>query len=167
MTELRAKLRIDPAPGAKRFQGVWLVLGDRTLLLDYRAHVLWTWFADREVTVTGETYWPDPKHQAVQTEHFRLATLRACERGRGPYLAIGPQTWLDGDVAIARAPAGSKLDGSSQSVFRAAGRNLPIAGGEIPPPGPVRVLARELEPDMTYAARGSGPDLWIVDFERV
>jgi hypothetical protein len=166
VSELRATLRIDPAPGAKKFQGVWLVVGDRKLLVDYRTSSLWQWFADREVLVTGETYRPDPRHQAVQTDHFRIATLRTTERGRGPYLAIGPETWLDGDVAIVHASAGSKLAGSSQSVFHASGRSLPIAGGVLPPPGPARVRARELEPDMSYAARGGGPDLWIVEVER-
>ncbi len=161
---MRATLRIDAAPGAKRFQGVWLVVGDREYVVDYRAHALWTWFADREVTVTGEPYRPDPEAQAIQSEHFRIATLRVSERGRGPYLGFGAETWLDGEVASDSAPAGSKLAGSTQSVFRDGVRSLPIVS-DVPPPGRCHVLARELEPDMTYAARGNGPDLWIVRFE--
>ena len=51
MIELRATLRIDPAPAGKRFQGVWLVAGDREYVVDYRARTLWTWFAGRQVTV--------------------------------------------------------------------------------------------------------------------
>jgi hypothetical protein len=163
--ERRAIVRIDGAPGGKKFQGVWLELGDVHFVVDYRARQLWKWFADREVLVTGGCY--RPFGQAINAPHFEVEHLRIAEprRGVGPYFSIGPEEWLTGEFVDVAAPAGSKLAGSTRAMFRTgAGNEYPVLGEKLPGAGtPARVRARKLEPDMSYVARSGGPDLWVVD----
>jgi hypothetical protein len=167
--ELHATVRIDPAPGAKKFQGVWLEHTDGTRwVIDYRARQLWTWFADQEVVVTGETY--SPEGQAINKVHFRVDTMRFVtpRMGRGPYLSIGPERVIAGRFSTASAPAGTKLAGSSWPVFIGDdGTQYNVVGDddELDATGAVHVKARVLEPDMSYTARSSGPDLWIVSID--
>ncbi len=169
-SELRGTLRIDAAPGAKRFQGVWLEHADGTRwVIDYRARDLWTWFADHDVIVTGGTY--APQGQAINAIHFRIDSLRFArpDYGRGPYLSMGPEQLLAGAFVTETALPGSKLAGSSWGAFvDEAGKHYVVVGEEIDPrrgAGPVSVRARVLEPDMSYTARTSGPDLWVVAIE--
>lgn len=168
-TEYRATLRIDPAHGAKRFQGVWLEHTDGTRwVVDYRARELWTWFAGREVIVTGETYAPGPDEQSIDAVHFRVASLRAASRdfGVAPYLSIGPVRELHGRFVTAGGAAGSKLAGSSWPAFVADDGTQYSVLGERPNSGQfARIAARDCEPDMSYAARTPGPDLWIVSID--
>lgn len=168
--ELHATLRIDPAPGPKKFQGVWLVHTDSTRwVVDYRARQLWTWFADRDVVATGETY--TPEGQAINAVHFRIDTLRFAtpRMGHGPYLTMGPMLVRPGRFDTESAPPGSKAAGSSWPVFIGDdGRHYNVVGDdklELPSSGAVHVKARELEPDMSYVARTNGPDLWIVSID--
>jgi hypothetical protein len=161
---VRAILRIDPEPGAKKFQGVWLVRDDGSkLVIDYRARQLWTWFADREVLVTGGCY--EPFGQAIMAKHYRVERMRPAKAqpGVGPYLEIGPAELLRGEFAVVTAPPGSKLAGSSRVVFRTGGTTFGVEGER---PGPevtsARVRARKLLPDMSYRARESEHDVWIV-----
>ncbi|HEY5927096.1 MAG TPA: hypothetical protein VIV11_35655 [Kofleriaceae bacterium] len=165
-SEQRGTLRLEPNQSATRFYGVWLEKPDGTRwVVDYRARALWTWFADREVVVTGECY--DPVGHAIRATHFRILSLRPANpaRGHGPYLAMGPEQVLRGSVASIGAPPGSKLAGSSRTVFRADdGTTYNIVGEHVPELlGPGTVRGRVLEPDMSYHARTDGPDLWIVD----
>jgi hypothetical protein len=166
--EHHATLRIDPTPGAKRFQGVWLEQADGTRwVVDYRARELWTWFADHEVIVTGEQY--APQGQAVNAVHYRVDTVRFAtpEYGRGPYLSMGPEQVLAGTLVTERGMPGGKLAGSSWPAFVGEdGRRYVVLGEELAGrTGPVRVRARLLEPDMSYTARTGGLDLWIVAIE--
>lgn len=163
--ERRAIVRIDAEPAAKNFQGVWLELGDTRFVVDYRARQLWRWFADREVIVTGGCY--RPVGQAIDGPHFEVETLRVADpaRGVGPYFSIGPEQWMTGDFVVDTAPAGSKLAGATRAMFRtAAGTQYAVFGDMLPDAGTAtNVRARVLEPDLSYAARSGGPDLWIVD----
>lgn len=163
--ERRAIVRIDAEPGGKKFQGVWLEVGEVRFVVDYRARALWTWFADREVLVTGGCY--QPFGQAILAPHFEVAHLRVADqtRGVGPYFSIGPAEWLRGEFIEETAPAGSKLAGSARAMFRTdAGTSYAVLGEKLPGAGTTaKVRARILEPDMSYTARASGPDLWIVD----
>jgi len=168
--EMHATLTIDVAPGAKKFQGVWLVHGDGTRwVVDYRARQLWSWFADREVIVTGETY--APQGQAINAVHFRVETLRfaAATMGLGPYRAMGPELELAGTFARDSGTPGSKAAGSSWPVFVGDdGTRYHVVGDdtlELRSASAVRVKARVLDPDMSYTARMSGPDLWIVSID--
>jgi hypothetical protein len=162
--EQHATLRIDPVPGAKRFQGVWLERADGTRwVVDYRARELWSWFADHEVIVTGEKY--APEGQAINAVHFRVDTVRfkAPRSGRGPYVSMGPEQVLAGTLVTDSGTAG-KAAGSSWPAFVSDdGTRYVVLGEELAGrTGPVRVRARVLEPDMSYTARTAGPDLWIV-----
>jgi hypothetical protein len=163
--ERRGVLTIDPQPGGKKFQGVWFETGDQRFVLAYRPHELWKWFVGREVVITGGCY--EPFGQAINATHFDVETLRVAveERGVGPYFSFGPKQWFVGEVVDVGAPPGSRFAGTSRRVFRTDdGQTFGLAGGDLPDPGRrVRIRARTLEPDMTYVARTSGPDLWIDD----
>jgi hypothetical protein len=163
--ERRATLRVDDHTKAARFQGVWLEQSDGSRwVVDYRARSLWTWFADREVIVTGECY--QPIGSAITAPHFRVDTLRpaTAERGRGPYLAMGPEQLLRGELVTVAAPAGGKAAGTSRVVFRAADGEYTVVGETGPDQrGAFAIRGRVLEPDMSYVARTSGPDLWITE----
>jgi len=164
-SEQRGTLRVAPEQNATRFYGVWLERQDGSRwVIDYRARALWKWFADREVLITGECY--APEGHAIRATHFRVLTLRPVEPklGLGPYLLIGPEQEFRGEVTSIAAPPGSKLAGSSRTVFKADdGTTYNIAGEQVPKLGPATLHARVLEPDMSHHARTDGPDLWIVD----
>jgi len=161
----RGTLRIAPKMNPDRFYGVWLERADGSRwIVDYRARALWTSFADREVVVTGECY--QPKGHAILGTHFRILTLRPLDpaAGQGPYLAIGPERALRGELARVAAPPGSKLAGSSRLVFKADdGTTYNALVEREPALGRTTLYGRVVEPDMSHHARMSGPDLWIVD----
>jgi hypothetical protein len=160
--ERRAILRIDAQPVGKKFQGVWLELVDGTKwIVDYRARELWTWFRDREVIVSGGCY--EPVGEAIRATHFRIDRLRDArpERGTRPYLAMGPEVLLRGQLELVTAPPGSKAAGTTRSVFRADDGVTYNVLGDVPADKPVRVRGRALEPDLSYVARTGDRDLWI------
>jgi len=163
--ERRAILRIDAQPAGKKFQGVWLELVDGTRwVVDYRPREVWTWFRDREVFVTGGCY--KPTGEAIGATHFRVDRMRdaAPERGVRPYVAVGPQTVLRGQVVSVNPPPGSKLAFTSEKHFCSdTGATYGVVGAELPEGETVRVRARELVPDMSYRARSVDRDLWIAD----
>jgi len=162
-TEYRATLRIDEQPGGKRFQGVWLEHADGTRwVVDYRPRYPWLWFRDREVIVTGGCF--TPQGQAIMAPHFRVARLRVATptRGAGPYLEVGPEVVLRGDLVTESAPPGSKLAGSARVVFHADDGEAYNLVGSTPTPGEtVQLRGRRLVPDYSYMARTDGPDLWV------
>lgn len=171
MAEHRGVLRIDSKPGAKKFQGVWLeVKGTDRWVIDYRARGLWTSFADREVIVTGDRYTPPREAQAIEAVHLNVDSLRVAtvQPGLGPYVSIGPERDMRGKFVSNTAPAGSKLSGAAIPTFIAEdGVLYGVLGDSLElRRGPIRLRARELEADMSYAARSSNSDLWIVDIER-
>lgn len=165
--EHRAIVRIDAAPSAKRFQGVWLELaGGERWLIDYRANPLWRSFADRTVTVTGTLYTPDPRAQAVCAQHFEVARMRLADTppGSSPLRELGPKQKLTGAFVARAWPDTSKLAGSVELVFETGDTSYALAGspGGIVA-GPATITARLVEPDPTYAATTGGPQLWILD----
>jgi hypothetical protein len=164
--ERRGVLRLDEQPDVSRFVGVWLEQPDATRwVVDYRAYSVWSGLVGREVIVTGACYSP-LYSSIVGRPHFRIATLRPADpaRGVGPYLSIGPERDLRGELVDVAAPAGSKAAGSSRLVFRAEdGAEYNVVADDRPAlRGRVEVRGRVLEPDMSYAARATGPDLWII-----
>lgn len=158
-----ATLRIDPQPGPRRFQGVWLEQGERRWIVDYRPRELWAAFDQHEVIVTGGCF--VPFGEAIHATHFAVSTLRVADpkAARGQFLAIGPERTLSGHIAERAWPAGSKLAGSSETVFEAEGTTYAIAGGEPPEIGAATVVARTVEVSPTYAATTGGPQLWLVE----
>jgi hypothetical protein len=163
--ERRAVLRVDPEPGARKFQGVWLEIGAEKWVVDYRVRPLWKWFADREVTVTGSCY--QPEGAAIMGPHFHVDTLHVVDRrgGAGPYFGFGPERELAGELVVETGKPGSKAAGSSWDTFLAEdGTHYGIEGEFKPPYGlSVRVRARVLEPDLSYVARVGNIDVWIIE----
>jgi hypothetical protein len=170
--EHRAVLRIAASGGndadvsAKRFQGVWLeVAGGERWLVDYRANPLWRSFADRAVIVTGHHYAPDPWAQAIRADHFEVGRMRLADTpmGSSPLREIGPKQRLSGTFTARAWPDTSKLAGSVELVFETAGTSYPLASSPAGiEPGPATITARFVDPDPTYAATTSGPQLWII-----
>lgn len=175
--ELRATVRIDAQPAAKRFQGVWLELGDSGArwVIDYRARDVWRPFADRAVLVTGRCY--EPEGQAIGAQHFEVERMRFAGSGRpdAPILEVGPETRLRGMFAEITYPAGSKLAGSKDLVFRADDGAEFRLFGEVPGAEPgaalgkpalgkrVAIDARPVKRNLAYTAGPGGPHLWIAD----
>ena len=164
--ERRAILRIDAQPTGKKFQGVWLELVDGTKwIVDYRPRDVWMLFRDREVFVTGGCY--QPIGEAISATHFRIDRMRDArpERGTRPYITVGPQHVVRGQLVSVSAPPGSKLaESPPQKRFRSErGVTYGVIGAALPEGETVRVRARELEPDMSYTARSIDRDLWISD----
>src|SRR5262245_48072387 len=86
----RATLRVDPAPGPKHFQGVWLeVENGKRFVIDYWARSLWRGFDGSEVIVKGDCY--EPFGEAINATHFRVDEMKFAMPmpGRAPYLTIG------------------------------------------------------------------------------
>lgn len=167
--ERRAIVRIDAQPGGKRFQGVWLEFAEDTRwVVDYRANELWKPFEDHEVIVTGYCWAPDPRAQSIGATHFHVERMRFLQpkMGRGPLLEIGPEVALRGAFRAQPFPPGSKLAGSSQTKFDAESESYGLQGASVALPAMgtrVLVIARGVEPDMSWTAQTGGPKLWILD----
>ncbi|MBL8684638.1 MAG: hypothetical protein JNK05_36015 [Myxococcales bacterium] len=169
---LRGVLQIDPRPGAKKFQGVWLATDDgERFVLDYRERLLWTPFDGSVVAVTGEHY--SPSGQAIHAQHFRVQQLRFIDRpSRARELVgFGPERALRGAFVSESAPRGSKLEGSSMMFFRCDdGAQYALfgieAGAGIAIDTPVHVKAREVELNRAWAASVGGPHLWVASARR-
>jgi hypothetical protein len=161
-------VRIDPEPTGKNFQGVWLELAGsgKQWLIDDRADSYWLGFENAEVLVTGTCYRPPPGAQAIGAQHFAVTRLRRAtpNPGYGPYAEVGPEVLLHGTFVVRTAPAGSRLQGLTETRF-AAENGTSYATREVDhvPGTRVRVAGRVLVPDMSHVARTSGPDLWIYD----
>jgi hypothetical protein len=161
--ERRAIVRIGPEPGGTTFQGVWLELaGDKKWVVDYQPRALWKPFQDREVLVSGYCY--QPEGQAVTAPHFHVDRMLFVkpEMGRGPILEIGPEQVLRGAFSERGFAPGSKLAGSTETRFESYG--IQGASVDLPEAGKrVLVIAREIQPDMSWTAQTGGPKLWILD----
>lgn len=158
-----ATLEIDAEPSGKRFQGVWLVHGGERWVVDYRARELWAPFEGLEVRVTGETWTPDPRAQAIDKQHFKVARLEVADRKQAKhFLAIGPERELTGVFVNKIADPGTKSEGSEPLYFDDKDRRYEVLGGE-PGSGAATILARDVEVNPTWAATTGGPFLWILD----
>lgn len=160
---VEATLRIDAAPGAKRFQGVWLELADGTRwVIDYRAHELWRGFEDQQVAVTGRRY--TPLGQAIRATHFEVETLRFARppSHAAPYRAIGPQRLLRGTFVEHVWPAGTRRAGDTERRFATDDGQIYELANATSEAGPVAVTARVLEPDPSYAATTGTPRLFVI-----
>jgi hypothetical protein len=172
--ERHATVRIDDAPGGKRFQGVWLEFpGGTRWVVDYRPTPLWKPFEDEAVVVTGRTY--QPRGQAINATHFRVARMRLAGTVTGgrpgsaipgaravPYRAFGPEQFLRGTFVEHVWPAGTRREGEAETEFRTdLGVSYGIAGGDVDA-GPAAIRARVVEIDPAYAATTGGPKLYVL-----
>lgn len=162
--ERTAIVRVDAEPGGKRFQGVWLELGDQTRwVIAYRARGLWTPFADTQVVVTGHCY--RPHGQAINATHFHVDTMRPVDRKDARrFLAVHPEQLVRGQVVVAEAEAGSKAALSSLQHFREdGGTTWWVAGSDERLSIGRRMTAqvRVVEISLSWAATVDGPHVWI------
>lgn len=164
MEQVEATVRIDAEPGGKRFQGVWLELaGGLRWVIDYRATEIWRSFENERVTVTGH-HW-QPMGQAIQAMHFKVATMQFADPPSRavPYRSLGPEQVLRGAFVEHVWPAGTRREGEVETEFHTDdGDSYELAGGQPARPGAVAIVARELEPDPTYAATTNGPKLFVL-----
>ncbi|HSD89333.1 MAG TPA: hypothetical protein VLB44_17510 [Kofleriaceae bacterium] len=146
--QISATLRIDTGH-------VWLELesGERLATVE-PASPLWTWAADARVVVRGA---------CSEDDRFRIESLRMTTDVH-PYVEVGPEVVVQGRLVREMPPAGSKLAGSPQQVFLANdGGRYGVLGEALPPiDQDVAVRARKLVADMSYAARSTEADLYIL-----
>ncbi len=168
-TEQHGTLRIDAAPGANKFQGVWLERSATSrFVIDYRAREFWLGFADQSVIVTGHCF--EPWGEAIRAPHFKVERMRLAGRATRsiPYLEIGAEQELQGTFIDHTWPAQTKLAGSVDHGFRVGAQTYWIAGGQdapLPDGTPGKILARVLKPDRAYTA-GTGDDqIWILGMQ--
>lgn len=163
MSTVRATLTIDPRPGGKRFQGVWLVpdKGAR-LLIDYRATKIWRPFEGQKVVATGSVY--QPRGQAINATHFRLETLEMADsKSTASIVRVGPRTELSGAFSTKTVPAGAKGAGETYEVFTASDGNVYlVANPDASHAGKTMISARRIQRSPFIAHRG-GPTLWILN----
>lgn len=166
-----AVVRVDAKPGGKKFQGVWLERKDgERWVVAYRPEAWLRRFEGRTVRVTGATY--QPFGQAINATHFKIATLAVAERqgGVGPWFGVGPELTLQGKFVQATGGPGTKAEGSTWWTFvTGAGKTFEVEGSaeeKIEAGVVVQVVARQVEPDMSYVARRGEDALWILKIER-
>lgn len=155
-------------PNGKSFRGVQLERPDGELwVVTYGPEGWLQAFDGRTVLVTGGPY--EPSGQAlVGAKHFRIATLTVQDpqRGVGPLFGVGPVMTLVGRFVRAQGPVGSKNEGETYSTFLTTdGTSYLLEGwpeGQLEHGPAVEVVARKVEPDLSYRARRGGDYLWII-----
>lgn len=159
-----ATVRVDARPSGKRFQGVWLEQesGERYVIA-YRAHALWTAFANLRVVATGELY--EASGQAIDAAHYRVHTLRPLDvREARDFLVVHPERRARGRVVVAEAPAGSKARLAALQQFREEGGTAWwIAGSDarLVVEELVSATLRDVELNPAYGATIGGDHVWI------
>lgn len=156
-----------------QFRGVRLEQSDGdSWIATYRPEGWLRAFDGRAVHVTGWSTVPTGR-ALVGAQHFRIATLTVKDRqgGLGPLFAAGPEQTLVGRLSQAQGAVGSKGEGETYPTFQAADGTSYLLGGWPEEPleyGPaVEVLARKVEPDMSYRARRGGDYLWILEIKKL
>ena len=95
---------------------------------------------------------------------------RAGSCPRGPLFGVGPELTLAGRFVQAQGPVGSKNEGETYSTFVAADGTSYLLEGwperQLEHGPAVEVIAREVEPDMSYRAGRGGDYLWIVAIKK-
>jgi hypothetical protein len=157
-----ATVRVDPTPGAKRFQGVWLESADGSKqLIAYNKRSVWAQFEGQTVVVTGAPY--QPEGQSISADHFRVETLSLADSSAATlYTSVGPIKALTGDLTLQSGSPGSKMAGQSWWVFSSGGLSYQLANpsavkGQA---GAITVKARRIERS-PFTAHMPGPLLWI------
>ena len=169
-TEVEATIEIDEKPGAKKFQGVWLVpeSGGR-LLISYRAPEYWRALEGRRVKVLGKHY--EPQGQAIMADHFRVHSLEVIEpTPEDSIIAMSRAEDFEGHFEQYEWPKRAKGAGSKATVFvGGGGRRFWLHHVPEPAPPmekPVKVHGFEYEPS-NFMARPGGAYLWVLDVEVV
>lgn len=165
---VRAKVVIDDEAGAKRFEGVWLVVeGGERLLISYRADPWWLPFEGKMVEVKGAGYMPEG--QAIVADHFRVHEMRMLEPGPEDSIVwVTKEKELTGKFTSYEWPMKSKLAAERTTVFEThEGTRYWLSNALEPAPmldQAVQVRAREVEPS-PFAAHPGGRHLWVIEVE--
>jgi hypothetical protein len=73
---LEGRYEVDPIPGAKRFQGVWLVLDDWTrYVIAYRPVREQFQFINKRVLIQGRPYLPGSDTQHIKATHLAIDSI--------------------------------------------------------------------------------------------
>lgn len=160
-----ARVEIDPKPGYKAFQGVWLARdGGERLVLAYRPEPWLKSFEGQRVRATGERYVPEG--QAIMAPHFRVHTLALVDtKDAMGIINVGPEQEIEGAFEDRVGAPGTKLEGEPYRVFQAEGGEafLLVNTPEGAQPGKkttIRARPVDLSP---YVARRGGPYLWVLE----
>jgi hypothetical protein len=171
--EFSGKMTIDPKPGGKHFQGVWVQrdgasmpkpgeLDRDRLLVDYRARELWRSFEGERVLARGTCY--HPFGQAIRATHFEIDRLKFA--GTPPasarLLEIGPYAVMSGELV---AHAGGK-----DLVFRSGSITYAIAGdssGSKLAAGPAKLGVRTVAVNPKVVSTTSKDHVWILNVHRL
>lgn len=161
-TAIEATVRVDPEPGGKKFQGVWLELdADQRLLVAYNKRAIWSQFEGHRVRVTGEHY--QPEGQSIGADHYRIHTLEVVNtEDMASFVRVGPLKDFEGELTVSSGEPGSKMEGESWSVFSSGNRGFQLANPSAldGASGALTLSAREVERS-PFAAHMGGPMLWI------
>jgi len=83
--QLEGRYEVDPIPGGKRLQGVWLVLDDGTrYAIAYRPIPEQFQFIDKRVRIYGHPYTPGRDTQHVMATHLQVDSIELAP-GETPY----------------------------------------------------------------------------------
>jgi hypothetical protein len=116
-----ATVRVDPSPGGKKAQPVWLERedGDRWVAA-YHPDDCWLAIDGQTMQVAGERY--HPPGQALSAPHIRVRSLHSpAPRPEDTLVQVGPeQTWT-GRLVMAQGAQGAKSEGAEWLVFEPDG----------------------------------------------
>ncbi len=159
-----ARVEIDPTPGGKKFQGVWLVRADGARwVIAYRPLEIWRPFEGKQVKVEGALY--EPFGQSIGAPHFRVDRMTVDPESMASLVRVERERLLTGHFENETMEEGTKLAGQHFLTYSAEGVRYLLANAPPDPPTPgakVRVRAREVELS-PFAAHLIGPTLWILD----
>jgi len=103
---LEGRYEVDPIPGGKRFQGVWLVLDDGTrLVIAYRPVRQQFQFINKRVLIQGRPYVPGSDTQQIKATHLAIDSI-VLAPGEEPYdevpqgVPLPPAVRTAGELAI-------------------------------------------------------------------
>lgn len=155
-------IRVDPAPDAKKFQGVWLEAtdGSKQLIADNTRSV-WARFEGQTVWVTGEPYTPDL--QSSTADHFRVETMSLANRSQATlYTRVDAKRQMNCHIQVHAGSPGSKMADQSWRVLLCEGLAYQLANPVMLKGHTehVSVVARPVERAL-FTAHMPGPMLWI------
>ena len=165
-THVSGVIEIDPQPGGKKFQGVWLVQDDTSkLLLAYRPYGWLKAFEGETVRVSGERY--QPEGQSIGADHFRVFEIKVSgEVASQLWISAGREVTREGTFSVQSGEPGSKMADDAWMTFSAGGLSYQLANSGDWKPGAAKVTGRPIERS-PFTAHMPGPTLWVIEADQV
>jgi hypothetical protein len=155
-------IRVDPTPGAKKFQGVWLEATDGSKqLIAYNTRSVWARFEGQTVWVTGEPY--TPELQSITADHFRVETMSLANSNQAaPYTSVDAKRKMNCHIQVHSGSPGSKMADQSWRMLMCEGMAYQLANPVMLKghTAHVSVIARRVERP-PFTSHMPGPMLWI------